>query len=437
MAAGAGPDGAATYLVYVDPAPPGVACQAHQLHSRCRPRRAKAAMVYNYKNVMSGVLGVSNVLTRIYRSPYPMQHFVGTQNPNQKASAHRVQPVPRNSHPHNPIPLPNLERLLIDIADDAQPFSTSVAVASIPRIFGSFGSGYSTLQLGATKIEGMRITSLDLPETWAKFELGGDVPNLPLDSYECIECVQSSLKTIVLRSYVGLPEETEWARMLGESAKALHLLAFVTEFVQTPPWLKRQRYALNFDGRASDKAQYHFMTEGNSRLCSLDDQIHSRDPFFLRYSEPYHVIKAQSPDHLLQAEFVVTSVIVHDQELMLRQLDSNVIFDEVSSIEACIEDSDVHLQLDVGSWVYRMSVGERFILTFAKTLNVDGTLDGGLFTRDSSITLAKFEHCMSLKVYNIVEEITDCCHTVMKLKGSPTILARFMPQQSFYLLMRK
>lgn len=29
--AGAGDDGADTYLVYVNPAPPGVPCQAHQL----------------------------------------------------------------------------------------------------------------------------------------------------------------------------------------------------------------------------------------------------------------------------------------------------------------------------------------------------------------------------------------------------------------------
>ncbi|KAG2533971.1 subtilisin-like protease SBT3.17 [Panicum virgatum] len=50
--------GAANYLVYVDPHPPGVDCQKYQLGILAAAlggeEKAKAAMVYNYRNVMSG-----------------------------------------------------------------------------------------------------------------------------------------------------------------------------------------------------------------------------------------------------------------------------------------------------------------------------------------------------------------------------------------------
>ncbi|CAN6314540.1 unnamed protein product [Urochloa humidicola] len=51
-------DGAANYLVYVDPHPPGVDCQKYQLGILAAAlgseEKAKAAILYNYKKVMSG-----------------------------------------------------------------------------------------------------------------------------------------------------------------------------------------------------------------------------------------------------------------------------------------------------------------------------------------------------------------------------------------------
>ncbi|CAN6180149.1 unnamed protein product [Urochloa humidicola] len=51
-------DGAANYLVYVEPHPPGVDCQKYQLGILAAAlgseEKAKAAILYNYKKVMSG-----------------------------------------------------------------------------------------------------------------------------------------------------------------------------------------------------------------------------------------------------------------------------------------------------------------------------------------------------------------------------------------------
>ncbi|KAL6894421.1 hypothetical protein ACP4OV_008519 [Aristida adscensionis] len=55
---GAAEDKAETYLVYVDPAPPGVPSQAHQFAILAAAlgseEKAKKAMLYNYKKVVSG-----------------------------------------------------------------------------------------------------------------------------------------------------------------------------------------------------------------------------------------------------------------------------------------------------------------------------------------------------------------------------------------------
>ncbi|CAD6215361.1 unnamed protein product [Miscanthus lutarioriparius] len=58
MAGAAEAEHAANYLVYVNPHPPGVDCQAYQLGILAAAlgseAKAKAAILYNYRNVMSG-----------------------------------------------------------------------------------------------------------------------------------------------------------------------------------------------------------------------------------------------------------------------------------------------------------------------------------------------------------------------------------------------
>ncbi|CAK9134853.1 unnamed protein product [Ilex paraguariensis] len=56
-------------------------------------------------------------------------------------------------------------------------------------------------------------------------------------------------------------------------------------------------------------------------------------------------------------------------------------FDKVSRIEAMSEQFDMYMQLDVNTEIYRMHVGEKFMMVLASTLNLDGTPDSGYYTQ--------------------------------------------------------
>jgi len=65
----------------------------------------------------------------------------------------------------------------------------------------------------------------------------------------------------------------------------------------------------------------------------------------------------------------------------------------------------MHIVLDVNIDVYPVSVGEKFTIGFAPTLNLDGALDTGYFTQSGRRTLAdKYEYVMNGKLYKISKD---------------------------------
>jgi DNA-directed RNA polymerase I, II, and III subunit RPABC3 len=123
-------------------------------------------------------------------------------------------------------------------------------------------------------------------------------------------------------------------------------------------------------------------------------------------------------------------------------------FDKVSRIEARSEQFDMHMVLDVNIDVYPVSVGEKFTIAFAPTLNLDGTPDTGYFIQSGRKTLAdKYEYVMYGKLYKISEDNSGANVKVeiyvsfggllMLLKGDPGNIANFELDQRLFLLMRK
>jgi len=108
----------------------------------------------------------------------------------------------------------------------------------------------------------------------------------------------------------------------------------------------------------------------------------------------------------------------------------------------------MHMLLDVNIEVYPVSVGDKFTIALAPTLNLDGTPDTGYFVQSGRKTLAdKYEYVMYGKLYKINEDKSGANLKVeiyvsyggllMLLKGDPGNFSNFELDQRLFLLMRK
>jgi DNA-directed RNA polymerase I, II, and III subunit RPABC3 len=105
------------------------------------------------------------------------------------------------------------------------------------------------------------------------------------------------------------------------------------------------------------------------------------------------------------------------------------------------------LVLDINSQLYKLDIGEKFILVLASTLNLDGTPDANEFNQSGEQTLMDgYEYVMHGKVFKVqqssglegkMEVFTSYGGLLMSLKGTPKPLEKIELDQRMYLLIRK
>ena len=108
----------------------------------------------------------------------------------------------------------------------------------------------------------------------------------PKDAVHCdpsapVECLDHSLKTIVLQSYIGEKPQVDFAKFFVERARFLEVIKFCVNGCCTPEWLEDHCRQLNIENRASRRALFPFVLQHElPRIFWTDDGVLSReDPF--------------------------------------------------------------------------------------------------------------------------------------------------------------
>eukprot|EP01018_Ginkgo_biloba_P035565 Gb_12658 [translate_table: standard] len=122
-------------------------------------------------------------------------------------------------------------------------------------------------------------------------------------------------------------------------------------------------------------------------------------------------------------------------------------FDKVSRIEACSEQFDTYLILDVNIEVYPVCVGQKFTMALASTISLEGIPDDGCFIQNTRTLADKYEYVMYGKLFKISEDESDGMKKeelyasfgglLMLLKGDPINFDMLELDQRLYILMRK
>lgn len=95
-----------------------------------------------------------------------------------------------------------------------------------------------------------------------------------------IECLDRSLKTIMLKSYAGLKTHVKLAKFLVERAKVLEVMKFFSIKDCATRWLQTQFRLLNIEERASRRAEFPFVNHcGSSSRFWMDEAFSKDDPF--------------------------------------------------------------------------------------------------------------------------------------------------------------
>jgi len=128
-------------------------------------------------------------------------------------------------------------------------------------------------------------------------------------------------------------------------------------------------------------------------------------------------------------------------------------FDRVDRIVGISENYKINLICDIASHIYRIAVGDRFQLTLASTLNLDGTPDTNEYIahRQQASLMDRYDYVMHGKVFKVsapsssaasgvhdtrIEVFVSFGGLLMSLKGDVRNLAKLDLDMRLYLLIR-
>ncbi|CAL5025793.1 unnamed protein product [Urochloa decumbens] len=206
---------------------------------------------------------------------------------------------------------PSLERLLLHEVN----YGPSVRITRPTKLkmLGYLGTGFPIIQLGHSifkamvpvnlvdQLSSVTILALKMPEPKLKVVIGYLTCFPCLEklhvkfliyswtSFKCalrwnpfvpIECLDRSLKTIVLQLYAGLRTHVEFAKFFIKRARVLEVMKFCCIGPYTTRWLQNQHRQLNINSRVSWHAKFLFVRDCDLPLRFwMDDCFSRKDPF--------------------------------------------------------------------------------------------------------------------------------------------------------------
>ncbi|CAM0148252.1 unnamed protein product [Urochloa decumbens] len=216
---------------------------------------------------------------------------------------------------------PNLERLLLDVLGNGM--SVRVIGATKLKMIGYLATGIPVLALNNSIFKRMVPVSLVEQLSTVKI-LALHMPNLPklevaiayLRCFPCleklkikfvrniwprslkdavhfapsapVECLDHSLKIIVLQSYSGEKPHADFAKFFVKRARILEVMKFCVDpwcGTCTPKWLEDQCSQLDIENRASRCAEFPFVLESDLPLKFWMEGAFSRNDPFIDFLE--------------------------------------------------------------------------------------------------------------------------------------------------------
>lgn len=141
--------------------------------------------------------------------------------------------------------------------------------------------------------------------------------------------------------------------------------------------------------------------------------------------------------------------ILFEDNLLIKTIDKDgKVFEKVSRIAGKGDDTKCHIELDVNSDIYPMSVGSLYEIAISKSLQIDGTSTPNHFSIETfqkkNSLLEKYDYVMYGKVFKYSEDNNGLVTIyisfgglLMGITGEPSSLIGLNIDERVYLLLKK